>query len=111
MTTTGKAGASTPTLSVDTPMVTAGKLTQHSSSAEKIALFRSLFRGRDERFSGRPLAVRFQGELRAEQQAAAQALLAHDTGVLSATTAFGKTVIAAWLIAQRGVNTLVLVHR
>src|ERR1043165_5975860 len=34
-----------------------------------------------------------------------------DTGVLAATTAFGKTVVAAWLIAQRGVNTLVLVHR
>src|ERR1043165_6717837 len=34
-----------------------------------------------------------------------------DTGVLAGTTAFGKTVIAAWLIAQRGVNTLVLVHR
>lgn len=38
-------------------------------------------------------------------------MLAHDIGVLSATTAFGKTVLAAWLIAQRGVNTLVLVHR
>ncbi len=36
---------------------------------------------------------------------------ANDTGVLAATTAFGKTVLAAWLIAQRGVNTLVLVHR
>lgn len=66
---------------------------------------------RDERFGGSPLTVRFQGELRTEQQAAAQALLVHETGVLSATTAFGKTVIAAWLIAQRGVNTLVLVHR
>lgn len=32
-------------------------------------------------------------------------------GVLSAGTAFGKTVVAAWLIAQRRVNTLVLVHR
>ena len=42
---------------------------------------------------------------------AAKAMLAHDTGVLAATTAFGKTVLAAWLIAQRGVNTLVLVHR
>jgi superfamily II DNA or RNA helicase/very-short-patch-repair endonuclease len=31
--------------------------------------------------------------------------------VLAATTAFGKTVVAAWLIARRGVNTLVLVHR
>ena len=53
----------------------------------------------------------FHGELRPEQEAAARAMLAHDTGVLSATTAFGKTVVAAWLIAQRGVNTLVLVHR
>jgi superfamily II DNA or RNA helicase len=38
-------------------------------------------------------------------------LLAHDIGVLAATTAFWKTVVAAWLIAQRSVNTLVLVHR
>ena len=38
-------------------------------------------------------------------------MLAHDIGVLSATTAFGKTVLAAWLIARRGVNTLVVVHR
>ena len=42
---------------------------------------------------------------------AASAMLAHDTGILAATTAFGKTVVAAWLIARRGVNTLVLVHR
>jgi superfamily II DNA or RNA helicase/very-short-patch-repair endonuclease len=66
---------------------------------------------RDERVAGQPLAVTFHGTLRPEQKAAATALAAHDTGVLSATTAFGKTVIAAWLIAQRGVNTLVLVHR
>jgi len=66
---------------------------------------------RDERFSGTPLKVSFCGALRPEQQAAADALMAHDFGVLSATTAFGKTVVAAWLIAQRGVNTLVLVHR
>jgi superfamily II DNA or RNA helicase/very-short-patch-repair endonuclease len=38
-------------------------------------------------------------------------MLRHDTGVLAATTAFGKTVVAASLIASRGVNTLVLVHR
>jgi superfamily II DNA or RNA helicase/very-short-patch-repair endonuclease len=66
---------------------------------------------RDERYLGLPLRVEFQGELRPEQRIAADAMLAHETGVLSATTAFGKTVIAAWLIAQRGVNTLVLVHR
>ena len=66
---------------------------------------------RDERCPGRPLTAEFHGELRQEQLIAARAILAHDTGVLSATTAFGKTVIAAWLIAQRRVNTLVLVHR
>jgi len=66
---------------------------------------------RDERYCGKPLPVSFQGELRPEQQDAALAMAAHDCGVLSATTAFGKTVIAAWLIAKRGINTLVLVHR
>ena len=66
---------------------------------------------RDERFAGRPLACTFHGELRADQKAAADALMEHDIGVLAATTAFGKTVVAAWLIAARGVNTLVLVHR
>jgi superfamily II DNA or RNA helicase len=66
---------------------------------------------RDARCPGKPLPVAFQGELRPGQMGAARAMAAHDTGVLSATTAFGKTVIAAWLIAQRGVNTLILVHR
>ncbi len=66
---------------------------------------------RDERFAGNPLQVSFSGTLRSEQQIAADAMLRQDTGVLAATTAFGKTVVAAWLIAQRGVNTLVLVHR
>ncbi len=65
----------------------------------------------DERFSGRAIDVRFQGRLRPEQERAARALLAHETGVLSAGTAFGKTVVAAYLIAERAVNTLVLVHR
>ncbi|MEI7836519.1 MAG: DEAD/DEAH box helicase family protein, partial [Planctomycetota bacterium] len=66
---------------------------------------------RDERCEGKPLDVSFHGELRPEQQVAAEAMIAHDMGVLSASTAFGKTVLAAWLIAKRGVNTLVLVHR
>ena len=65
----------------------------------------------DERVRGTSLDVRFQGELRPEQERAAKAMLAHDTGVLAAGTAFGKTVLAAWLIAERGVNTLVLVNR
>ena len=66
---------------------------------------------RDERCHGQPLNVTFQGTLRPEQKAAADSMLKHETGVLAATTAFGKTVVAAWLIAQRGVSTLVLVHR
>jgi superfamily II DNA or RNA helicase len=65
----------------------------------------------DERHSGRILDVEFRGELRPEQKSAADALLAFDTGVLSATTAFGKTVVAAWLVAQRRVSTLIVVHR
>lgn len=66
---------------------------------------------RDERNPGKPLVVDFCGELRPEQALAGKAMLAHDTGVLAAGTAFGKTVLAAWLIAQRGVNALVLVNR
>jgi superfamily II DNA or RNA helicase/very-short-patch-repair endonuclease len=66
---------------------------------------------RDERCHGQPLHLTFQGTLRPEQKAAADSMLRHDIGVLAATTAFGKTVVAAWLIAERGVNTLVLVHR
>nr|WP_299695921.1 DEAD/DEAH box helicase [Hydrocarboniphaga sp.] len=66
---------------------------------------------RDERFSGEPLKASFAGTLRPDQQAAADAMLRHDIGVLCAPTAFGKTVTAAALIAARGVNTLVLVHR
>lgn len=38
-------------------------------------------------------------------------LMNFDEGILCAPTAFGKTVVAASLIAKRGVNTLVLVHR
>jgi len=58
-----------------------------------------------------PLELQFHGTLGDEQQEAAMALLSQDTGVLSASTAFGKTVVACHLIAQRSVNTLILVHR
>ena len=66
---------------------------------------------RDERHAGRPIDTTFLGELTPEQAVAADALLANDTGVLAATTAFGKTVVAASLLATRGTNTLILVHR
>jgi superfamily II DNA or RNA helicase len=66
---------------------------------------------RDQRQQGRPIGTRFLGELTPEQEKAAAALLLHETGVLAATTAFGKTVVAAKMIAARDRNTLVLVHR
>lgn len=65
----------------------------------------------DERYAGSELSVQFLGQLTEEQEQAAEALLAHDTGVLAAATAFGKTVVASRLMAERQRNTLVLVHR
>jgi len=65
----------------------------------------------DERYVGLPLDVAFAGILRPDQEFAVAAMLHHDAGVLCAPTAFGKTVTAAAMIARRGVNTLVLVHR
>jgi len=58
-----------------------------------------------------PAELRFQGALRDPQTKAFDALVPHDHGVLAATTAFGKTVVAAALIARRARNTLVRVHR
>jgi hypothetical protein len=66
---------------------------------------------RDERYSGKPIAVSFQGNLRDDRAEAVRQTLRHNEGVLFAPTAFGKTVVAAKVIAERGVNTLVLVHR
>jgi superfamily II DNA or RNA helicase len=65
----------------------------------------------DERHAGEPIDLSFVGTLRLDQEAAVSAMLHHDAGVLCAPTAFGKTVAAAAMIARRGVNTLVLVHR
>ncbi|REE90631.1 hypothetical protein A8990_106136 [Paenibacillus taihuensis] len=65
----------------------------------------------DERNKGIEVDVNFTGQLSILQDAAARSILAHDTGILSATTAFGKTVVGASIIASRKVNTLILVHR
>ena len=65
----------------------------------------------DDRQNGLPLELAFAGQLRDDQEAAVAAMLRHDIGVLQAPTAFGKTVVAAAILARRGVNTLVLVHR
>lgn len=63
----------------------------------------------DKTNHGNPITVTFNGKERNEQLDAS-ALMPYKNGVLAATTAFGKTVTAAALIARRKVNTLVLVH-
>ena len=65
----------------------------------------------DERFDGKEIKVSFKGNLKSKQQEAANNMIKHDIGILCAATAFGKTVVASWLIAERSVNTLILVHR
>ena len=65
----------------------------------------------DEQCIGKAISVSFKGTLYTEQQIAFSVLKSFDKGVLSATTAFGKTVIAASLIADKKINTLILVHR
>ncbi|HOX16360.1 MAG TPA: DEAD/DEAH box helicase family protein [Smithellaceae bacterium] len=65
----------------------------------------------DQTQRGKSIDVDFKGTLRDDQREAVEVLLKHDTGVLSATTAFGKTVIAAKMITELKINTLILVHR
>ncbi|MDD3927763.1 MAG: DEAD/DEAH box helicase family protein [bacterium] len=65
----------------------------------------------DKSNPGRSIDVEFNGELRDEQPLAMDKLLEYDNGILCGTTAFGKTVVAIKLIAERGVNTLILVDR
>ncbi len=65
----------------------------------------------DETNPSRSVDIEFNGTLRDEQLPALNELMKYDNGVLAAATAFGKTVIAAKLIAERKTNTLVIVHR
>ena len=64
----------------------------------------------DCRNQGNAIKVYFKGKLQSGQQEAADAMLAHDGGILGAATGFGKTVLGTYLIASRKVNTLILVH-
>lgn len=66
---------------------------------------------KDLRFSEEHIDATCEGSLSNEQILAGTAMLQHDNGILSAATAFGKTVVAIWMIAQRQTNTLVIVHR
>lgn len=68
------------------------------------------YRVEDKTNYGENITVEFKGKLREEQKAAIANLIAHNNGILNATTAFGKTVTAIGLIAERKINTLILVH-
>lgn len=64
----------------------------------------------DHRAYGKPLNVAFTGELRDNQQVAVNAMGSHDCGILSAATAFGKTVVCSYMITERKVSTLILLE-
>ena len=66
---------------------------------------------KDERFVGNKIEVKFNGSLKEEQQIAIDHMLKYDNGILCAPTGFGKTVIGCKLIAERKVNTLILVNK
>lgn len=65
----------------------------------------------DVRNKGKKLSVQFNGDLRPEQAEAVKKMNNHDTGVLCGSTAFGKTIAAINLIAEKKVNTLILVNK
>lgn len=64
----------------------------------------------DERCQGNAIRIAFQGQLRGAQIPAVEAMLQHETGILHAATAFGKTVVCCNMIAQKKVNTLILLQ-
>lgn len=68
------------------------------------------YRYEDKTNHGKHISVHFNGELRENQREAVNTLAETYNGVLSGTTAFGKTVAAIGLIAKLGINTLILVH-
>lgn len=65
----------------------------------------------DNRSHGRPIRVKFKGELRDQQELASMQLEKNENGIICAPPAFGKTVLAAYMISKRKVNTLILLDK
>lgn len=66
---------------------------------------------KDKREKGIAVDYKFSGKLNKKQEKAMNELIAHEVGVLCATTGFGKTVIGANIISMLKTNTLVIVNR
>ena len=66
---------------------------------------------KDKREQGTEVDYKFNGKLNRKQEKAMNDLTSHETGVLCATTGFGKTVIGAKIISELKTNTLVIVNR
>lgn len=64
---------------------------------------------------GEPIALAFDGSLRADQLAPARKYLsaakATGAGLLDLYCGFGKTVVALWLVAELGRKTIIIVHK
>jgi superfamily II DNA or RNA helicase len=65
----------------------------------------------DARESGTRVSWKFQGDLRAGQEAAVRRMISEDHGVLCAPPGAGKTVMGCALIARSRASAMVLVHR
>ena len=65
---------------------------------------------KDERVKGDVIDVNFKGRLRDEQIKALKDMMKYDNGILQAATAFGKTVVCSALIAEKKVNTLIILE-
>ena len=64
----------------------------------------------DERHIGNEISVEFEGKLKESQIPAVEKMNQNDVGILSAATAFGKTVVCCAIIAQKKKSTLILLQ-
>ena len=77
---------------------------------DKIKGAGSIYEIADARETGEAIEIENKVSLYDEQKIALAAMLASDIGILCAGTGFGKTVVASALIAERKINTLILVQ-
>ena len=64
----------------------------------------------NKRQTGNPIRVSFRGELFPQQKEAVKNMLKAEHGILNSATGSGKTVISSYVIAEKKVNTLILVY-